>query len=157
MANALFDADAFWQFSGELYQKKGVKELCLQCQDEFSLNVNLLLFCGWLWRFDISLTIPQWRIVQQVITQSESELHELRKQRKCQVKNSKQYKACLERELQLEAQQQNLILQTAEGLNLQEVNEHPLRSYFAYTACGGDHLLETLISVFDEDNEEASI
>ncbi len=38
----------FWQYSLEVYAKPEVAELCLSLQDEFGLDVNVLLFCGYL-------------------------------------------------------------------------------------------------------------
>lgn len=40
-------ADEFWAFSLVFYGKKGVKEICLYWQDNFSANVNLMLFMLW--------------------------------------------------------------------------------------------------------------
>ena len=37
----------FWNFSMELYAKKGVADACLDLQDGFGIDVNLLLFCFW--------------------------------------------------------------------------------------------------------------
>ncbi|MDT8428369.1 MAG: TIGR02444 family protein [Pseudomonadales bacterium] len=37
----------FWQFSLRLYDGPSVAENCLRLQDEFDLDVNLLLFCCW--------------------------------------------------------------------------------------------------------------
>ena len=37
----------FWEFSLNLYAKPGVSEACLQLQNSFGLDVNLVLFCLW--------------------------------------------------------------------------------------------------------------
>ena len=37
----------FWDFSLNLYAKPGVSEACLQLQNSFGLDVNLVLFCLW--------------------------------------------------------------------------------------------------------------
>ena len=39
--------DSFWDFSIELYARKGVAEACLELQNSYGLDVNLLLFCFW--------------------------------------------------------------------------------------------------------------
>ena len=49
------DAD-FWNFSLRLYARPQVADLCLQLQDTYQLNVNLLLWCCWLEQQAISLT-----------------------------------------------------------------------------------------------------
>jgi len=37
----------FWQYSLSVYAQPEVARLCLQLQDTWGLNVNLLLLCGW--------------------------------------------------------------------------------------------------------------
>lgn len=45
----------FWRFSLALYGQPGVARECLELQDKFGLNINLLLFCAWLGRREIAL------------------------------------------------------------------------------------------------------
>ena len=37
----------FWTFSLELYDAQGVAAACLELQDAYQLDVNLILFCFW--------------------------------------------------------------------------------------------------------------
>ena len=37
----------FWTFSLELYNAEGVAAACLELQDAYQLDVNLILFCFW--------------------------------------------------------------------------------------------------------------
>jgi len=37
----------FWPFSVELYARDGVADACLELQNRFGVDVNLLLFCYW--------------------------------------------------------------------------------------------------------------
>ncbi|PCI75857.1 MAG: TIGR02444 family protein [SAR86 cluster bacterium] len=37
----------FWNFSLELYNREGVAAACLELQDAYQLDVNLILFCFW--------------------------------------------------------------------------------------------------------------
>lgn len=54
------DSD-FWQFSIHFYQIEGVEQSCLELQNRFNLNVNLILFCYWLaLEKKQTLTIKQW-------------------------------------------------------------------------------------------------
>jgi len=39
------EVSRFWQFSLALYARQGVAEACLRLQDEFGLDVNVLLYC----------------------------------------------------------------------------------------------------------------
>jgi len=45
----------FWQFSLALYGQPDVARECLELQDKFGLNINLLLFCAWLGRRGVVL------------------------------------------------------------------------------------------------------
>ena len=38
----------FWRFSLEVYQDEEVQRLCLSLQDDYGLDVNVVLFCLWL-------------------------------------------------------------------------------------------------------------
>lgn len=42
-----FPEHPFWDYSLALYRKDGVERACLELQDEFDLDVNLVLFCLW--------------------------------------------------------------------------------------------------------------
>lgn len=37
----------FWNFSLQLYDREGVAAACLELQDTYQLDVNLVLFCFW--------------------------------------------------------------------------------------------------------------
>lgn len=37
----------FWNYSLELYNREGVAAACLELQDAYRLDVNLILFCFW--------------------------------------------------------------------------------------------------------------
>ncbi len=41
------DSHPFWDFSLALYANKEVEIICLALQDDYSANVNILLFCCW--------------------------------------------------------------------------------------------------------------
>lgn len=40
-------ADALWTFAINLYQHKALAEHCLKLQDEYRVNINILLWCIW--------------------------------------------------------------------------------------------------------------
>ena len=42
------EAPCFWLFSLALYGQSGVEPSCLELQNNFSADVNILLWCGWL-------------------------------------------------------------------------------------------------------------
>jgi len=39
--------ESFWEYSCRVYRQAGVSEHCLHLQDEYALDVNLLLMCCW--------------------------------------------------------------------------------------------------------------
>lgn len=46
--NYPFRSHPFWEFSLKVYADDSVKKACLDLQDQFALNVNILLYCAWL-------------------------------------------------------------------------------------------------------------
>ncbi|GEM_PF-1358428 len=46
----------FWRYSLQVYAQRGVSELALNWQNQYGLNVNVLLWCSWLESQDIALT-----------------------------------------------------------------------------------------------------
>jgi uncharacterized protein (TIGR02444 family) len=42
-----FPAHPFWDYSLALYSRAGVADACLELQDEFGLDVNIVLLCVW--------------------------------------------------------------------------------------------------------------
>jgi len=47
----------FWLYSKTHYARPGVSTYCLQCQDIYGGNVNILLFCSWLGYRSIEISI----------------------------------------------------------------------------------------------------
>jgi uncharacterized protein (TIGR02444 family) len=48
--------NSFWVYSLSHYARSGVAERCLQYQDEYDANVNMLLLCCWLGSCGIEIT-----------------------------------------------------------------------------------------------------
>mgnify|MGYP001826267571 CR=1 FL=1 len=46
----------FWDYSLATYEHRGVAELCLQLQDEWGMDVNLVLYAAWLATLQQSLS-----------------------------------------------------------------------------------------------------
>jgi uncharacterized protein (TIGR02444 family) len=45
--NGSFPSSPFWDYSLGVYRKSGVAAACIELQDEFGLDVNMLLACLW--------------------------------------------------------------------------------------------------------------
>lgn len=128
----ILNPSAFWQYSVATYQSLQVKELCLQCQEQFDLNVNVILLCGWLHSFGKTLKPNQWEQLLVEITDSQMTLKALRRSRKSCVKGSDAYKAHLRDELEQEAQQQKQLLDGLARFCLETGHMHPLITYFEF-------------------------
>jgi uncharacterized protein (TIGR02444 family) len=63
----------FWQYSLQVYANSKVREICLQLQDEFSLNVNLLLLGGWTANQNIQLSAEDYCQLGQMIAPLEQQ------------------------------------------------------------------------------------
>jgi uncharacterized protein (TIGR02444 family) len=48
MNNSPLPTHEFWRFSLKFYGKQTVKDICLELQNSYEINVNILLFCCWL-------------------------------------------------------------------------------------------------------------
>lgn len=54
----------FWNFSLDLYDREGVASACLELQDLYQLDVNLILFCFW---HGTNLGVVQEDLLQRII------------------------------------------------------------------------------------------
>jgi uncharacterized protein (TIGR02444 family) len=57
-------SNPLWEFSLQQYGKPGVAEACLEAQDRFAADVNLLLYAAWLTRQGLGLDASQWRSLE---------------------------------------------------------------------------------------------
>jgi uncharacterized protein (TIGR02444 family) len=53
----------FWRFSLKFYRQSGVSEACIELQDRFGVDVNLLLFLVWLASDDRQLSAEEVRML----------------------------------------------------------------------------------------------
>ncbi len=50
-----------WEYSLQLYARPGVAEACIEAQDHYAADVNLLLYAAWLAQQGLELAPGQWR------------------------------------------------------------------------------------------------
>ncbi|MEQ9465207.1 MAG: TIGR02444 family protein [Haliea sp.] len=50
-----------WEFSLQLYARPGVAEACIEAQDHYAADVNLLLYAAWLAQQGLELDPGQWQ------------------------------------------------------------------------------------------------
>lgn len=60
-------SNPFWEFSLAHYTRDEVPEACLALQDEFGLDVNLLLYAAWLAGMDQCLTVEHLKGMEAII------------------------------------------------------------------------------------------
>lgn len=75
--------NSLWFYSCEHYKKGNVSHYLLGLQDQFGLNINLILFCLWLDRQSLSIDISDFKTLDTICRDMDKDLiHPLRQQRK---------------------------------------------------------------------------
>ncbi|NMH60768.1 TIGR02444 family protein [Alteromonas ponticola] len=104
----------FWDFTVKRYSAGGNMQACLELQNEYGVNVNLLLLLSWCVANQLTLTLVDWRAIHNAIKQSEQALTIHRSKRRSEKNkvpfNSGRYQQLKEQELMLERTQQIDIL-----------------------------------------------
>jgi uncharacterized protein (TIGR02444 family) len=111
LTNTLF-AEQFWHFSLALYKKEGVAKRCLILQDDFSCNINVLLFCCLLRKKELIFSDKILKNIILSIEKSEITLKQHRFKRSAAKQNPALYQVLKDQELALEQQQQHDIVET---------------------------------------------
>ena len=127
----MLQAAEFWTYSLNLYAQRGVKPCCLQLQDEFKLNVNILLLCCYLNRLHILLPLKGFTALNKAIKDSDSQLRAMRKKRR-KSKGTPAYRDLLQWEIQLENQQQQEIVAILNSQQLQNIQQRQSDNLQAY-------------------------
>ena len=70
--------ERLWQFSLQYYGVREVKDACLNLQNQFKGNVNLLLLLKWLDEQQVCFLDEDWHKVEQCLGRSETLLHSYR-------------------------------------------------------------------------------
>lgn len=116
---AIITVPVLWTYSLSKYALDEVKDTCLLLQDEYTYNVNLLLFCMLCDSLGTTLSTRQLACIREDILLSDKELLEHRaKRRKAKplvdssspLADDERYQRLLRDELTLEAAQQELIV-----------------------------------------------
>lgn len=61
-------SNPLWEFSLQLYARPGVAAACIEAQDRFAADVNLLLYAAWLAQEGLALNQEQWRALAVAVT-----------------------------------------------------------------------------------------
>jgi len=103
--------ELFWQHSLHIYAQAGVARACLALQDDYQVNVNLLLFYHWC--FTVKQPVPQalQNALNEAIAATDPAIQNHRIKRRA-AKGSSDYEALKQQELELEAAQQAELVTT---------------------------------------------
>lgn len=66
--------DTFWKYSVSLYEREDTALHCLSLQDNYQVNVNVLLLICWCMKHNVILTLPSIRTLSDAITDIERRL-----------------------------------------------------------------------------------
>ncbi|MFA0415590.1 TIGR02444 family protein [Vibrio renipiscarius] len=141
--------ERLWQFSLQYYGVHEVKQACLNLQNQFKGNVNLLLLLKWLDEQQVTIAEQDWHKVEECLGRSEALLQsyrELRRKLK-QPLTDTLYREALQFELQLEKQQQSDLVDCVNQLALTHADDQPLTRRYC-CQLGGEHLYSTFIRPF---------
>jgi len=119
------NADTFWQYSLEIYGRDGVSEQALLLQDEFQVNVNMLLLLCWCLDNGMIVTLNQWQVLHAAIADTDTQLASHRGKRRdakaARPFNQKAYEALKQEELAIEMQQQEALTTMFNRLTVESV------------------------------------
>jgi uncharacterized protein (TIGR02444 family) len=115
----MLSSDQFWSFSCAHYEQQVVKEACLELQNEYHFNVNLLLLCCYLQGQQLRLDLTHIDQCLTAIAETHEQLNQVRIIR-TEIKNTNElaYQYLLKAELALEQQQQSVLIETVNQQNL---------------------------------------
>jgi uncharacterized protein (TIGR02444 family) len=143
--------ERLWQFSLQYYSVKDVKDACLNLQNQFRGNVNLLLLLKWLDEQQAAFLDEDWHKVEECLGRSETLLHsyrDLRRKLKSHVPDTL-YRESLQFELQLEKQQQSDLVDCINSIELQTNQAEPLTLRYC-RQLGGEHLHDVFAHSIDD-------
>ncbi|NRF31393.1 TIGR02444 family protein [Vibrio coralliilyticus] len=143
--------ERLWQFSLQYYSVKDVKDACLNLQNQFKGNVNLLLLLKWLDEQQAAFLDEDWHKVEECLGRSETLLHsyrDLRRKLKSHVPDTL-YRESLQFELQLEKQQQSDLVDCINSIELQTNRAEPLTLRYC-RQLGGEHLHDVFAHSIDD-------
>lgn len=114
MTSKDLNPEEFWQYSLEIYSHGRVKDICLQLQDDFYADINLLLLLLWLDKLGVTIGTYGFSSLLQLSNKWQaSVLKPLRKERRAQKKTTPSYKLALQNELDAEKDEQAALVACA--------------------------------------------
>ncbi|WP_262690694.1 TIGR02444 family protein [Kordiimonas aestuarii] len=124
----------FWEFSAEIYNCAGVKDACLEAQDLYGADVNLILLYLWCDREGIAVPEKAHEALETISVLWQREKLAPHRARRRDAKGKDGYETLLSDELVLERAEQAALLAIA--------NEYPPREQAAQPNNCGNYLTD---------------
>ncbi|ALT00068.1 TIGR02444 family protein [Lacimicrobium alkaliphilum] len=139
-------ASDFWDFSLKVYPDW--QQTLLLLQDDYDLNINLLLFCLYLEQRNQRLSAQQMATLMQNCEQTRPLLMSLREVRRAaKGVNQQAYSQLKQAELELEKQQQQALIRAANSMQFSEVQgKGNLQSYVELKQLTDSEALQKLLN-----------
>lgn len=123
--NKQFMLADFWDYAVHTYSLHGVQDACLYVQDNYGMDVNMLLLCSWLDKQKVSLTKDGLHALHAASQHWQNTvLHPFRAKRRALNKKTDAYRAHLKQELLLEKDEQQALLQALQQSGHTPCNQH---------------------------------
>jgi len=107
-----FPNSEFWNYSSQIWKLPDVENICLELQNNYDINVNLILYCCWVGDKNLNLNDDDLQILLDTIQPWQTMIKPLRDSRKMM-------------QQQLIAMPANMLDQTIENISEMELNaEH---------------------------------
>jgi uncharacterized protein (TIGR02444 family) len=126
----MLSAEEYWQYSIQRYGKSEVKNLCLGLQNDYHVNVNILLLCGFLDKLSLRLRPSQFISLRKSIAELDQQIQLLRIKRvAAKHQDQASYRQLLEQELELERQQQVSLIKRVNQMKIENTDCSNLNAY----------------------------
>lgn len=141
----MLSSSDFWAFSLKIYPDW--QQTLLLLQDDYDLNINLLLFCIYLEQRNQRLSAQQMAALIKLCDQSRPLLMSLRQVRRAAKEvNQQAYSQLKLAELELEKQQQQALIGAANAMQFSEQGEDNLRRYLGLMQLPDSEALQTRLN-----------
>lgn len=124
------DPEAFWQFSGEAYGEQDVAAACLEAQDNFGADVNVILLCLWMDTRGVRMQGDDWANLLRTSRIWQRDTLEPQRKKRQALKGHSDYEAAKRDELALEQQAQAALLESLEEPPIRHEAADSLMHYF---------------------------
>jgi uncharacterized protein (TIGR02444 family) len=130
------DAETFWQYAGDAYGEADVAAACLEAQDRYGADVNLMLFCLWMDARGLRVQGDDWGNLLATSQLWQRETLRPHRDRRRALKGKPGYDTAKQEELALERQAQAALLDSLEEPPVAHATADSLLHYFE--AIGAD-------------------